>query len=132
MTTPSTPPTPPTARDVRVWIGARDFEMSLRFYDALGWTIAWTDGEGLAHLELAGHRFVLQDYYAKQWCENSMVTVDVDDASAWFEHVSGVLSAGTFGSARVSEPRREDYGAIVTYVWDPSGVLLHLTEWPDA
>ena len=23
----------------------------------------------------------------------------------------------------------EPYGALVTYVWDPSGVLLHLAQW---
>jgi hypothetical protein len=119
----------PHATDVRVWIPARDFAMSHAFYDALGWTTAWTDGEGLAQLELAGHRFMLQDFYVKQWANNSMITVDVADATAWFEHATTVIANGSFGEARVAPPKVEDFGATVTFVWDPSGVLLHFTQW---
>ena len=31
----------------------------------------------------------------------------------------------------VDGPKQEPYGALVTYVWDPSGILLHLAEWTD-
>lgn len=117
------------ATDVRVWIPARDFTTSHTFYNALGWTTAWTDGEGLAQLELAGHRFMLQDFYVEQWAHNSMITVDVADAAAWFEHATTVIDEGSFGDARVAAPKAEDFGATVTYVWDPSGVLLHFTQW---
>ena len=30
--------------------------------------------------------------------------------------------------ARVAEPQQQDWGALVTYVWDPCGVLLHFTQ----
>lgn len=118
-----------TASDVRVWIPARDFATSHAFYGALGWATAWTDGEGLAQLELAGHRFMLQDFYVKQWAHNSMISIDVADAAAWFDHAEQVIGRGSYGEARVAPPKREDFGATVTYVWDPSGVLLHFTEW---
>jgi hypothetical protein len=32
----------------------------------------------------------------------------------------------------VAAPKQEPYGACVTYVWDPSGVLLHLAQWDRA
>lgn len=115
--------------DVRAWIPARSFDTSLSFYTALGWTIAWSDGGGLAQLELAGHRVMLQDFYVKEWADNSMITIDVADAAAWFDHVTAVLAAGSFDGARAAPPKVEDFGATVTYVWDPSGVLLHFTEW---
>ncbi len=117
------------ATDVRVWIPARDFATSHRFYNALGWETAWTDGEGLAQLQLAGHRFMLQDFYVEPWAHNSMVTIDVADAAAWFAHATAVIEDGDFEDARVAPPKVEDFGAIVTYVWDPSGVLLHFTQW---
>ena len=41
-----------------------------------------------------------------------------------------MLAGGAFGDARVAEPKLEDWGATVTYVWDPCGVLLHFTEFP--
>jgi uncharacterized glyoxalase superfamily protein PhnB len=120
------------AHDVRVWIPARDFSMSHAFYNALGWSTAWTDGGGLAQLELAGYRFMLQDFYVEQWAHNSMVTVDVADANAWYAHAAAVIADGSFGDARVAPPQEQDFGAVVTYVWDPSGVLLHFTQWTDA
>ena len=80
-------------------------------------------------MELAGHRFMLQDHYVKDWAENSMLTVVVDDATAWHRRVSTALAGGDLGPARVAEPRHESWGATVTYVWDPCGVLLHFTEF---
>ena len=34
-----------------------------------------------------------------------------------------------FPGARVQPPKLQPYGALVTFVHDPSGVLLHLCEW---
>jgi len=31
--------------------------------------------------------------------------------------------------ARVQPPKRQPYGAVVTFVHDPTGVLLHLCQW---
>lgn len=83
--------------------------------------------EGLAEIELADARLYLQKFYAKEWAENFMIYVDVKDADAWHRHVKNVLEH-EFPGARVAEPRDEDYGARVTYVWDPSGVLLHFAQ----
>ena len=112
----------------KTFVGARDFEVSRDFYLALGWTLNWED-DGLAELELDGHPFLLQRYYNKDWCENSMLHVTVEDATAWYKHAKAAIEARKFkGSPRVSEPRDEDYGALVTYIWDPSGVLLHMAQ----
>lgn len=51
--------------------------------------------------------------------------------SACAERIKEPLASGRFPGARVSQPKRESYGAIVTYVWDPAGVLLHLAQWAD-
>jgi catechol 2,3-dioxygenase-like lactoylglutathione lyase family enzyme len=105
-----------------------DLEKSRAFYRALGWAEIWSDGE-LALLSLAGRQMMLQDRYVKDWAENFMLTVEVASADDWYAHVSDVLAAGGYGGARVSEPRDEGW-ARVTYVWDPSGVLLHFAEFP--
>jgi catechol 2,3-dioxygenase-like lactoylglutathione lyase family enzyme len=117
-----------TVTDVRPFLPAADFERSLAFYTALGWTTVWSD-ESLALLSLAGHQLMLQDYYVREWAENWMLVVEVADAAAWHDHVGSVLASGDFGDARVAAPEHQDYGATVTYVWDPCGVLLHFTEW---
>ncbi len=114
--------------DVRPFVPAEDFQRSLAFYTALGWTTLWSDGGGLALLSLGGRQIMLQDFYVKDWAENSMLVVEVADAAAWHRHVERCLAEGDFGNARVAEPQQQDWGALVTYVWDPCGVLLHFTQ----
>lgn len=116
-----------SVQDVRTFVPAADFAVSRDFYLALGWQELWTDGS-LSLLELAGHRFMLQDFYVREWAENSMVTVEVSDAAAWYAHVSSVLERHEYGDARVAAPRTEDWGALVTHVWDPCGVLYHFAQ----
>ncbi len=119
---------PLAVTDVRPFVPADDFEVSLAFYTALGWSTLWTDGESLALLSLGGSQMMLQNFYVKDWAENSMLVVEVADARAWHRHVEGVLADRSYGSARVAEPQQQDWGALVTYVWDPCGVLLHITQ----
>ena len=113
--------------DVRPFVPAEDFEQSLAFYTSLGWTTLWTDRQGLALLSIGGRQMMLQDLYVRDWAENSMLVVEVADAAAWYRHVQLILADGDFGDARVAEPKQQDWGALVTYVWDPCGVLLHFT-----
>lgn len=108
---------------------AKDFAVSKAFYEALGWSTIWTDDDGLALMELGGYRFMLQNYYVQQWAENSMLTIVVSDAAAWYQRVSTALAGDRFAGARADEPKVQDWGATVTYVWDPSGVLLHFTQF---
>jgi hypothetical protein len=56
---------------------------------------------------------------------------DLNDADAWKQHVSTLAEDEKFKDVRVEGPKQEPYGALVTYAWDPSGVLLHLAEWTD-
>lgn len=117
-----------TIREQRPFIGSLDFAMSRAFYEALGWSVQYID-DHLALLAHGDHRFYLQAHYQKDWVENTMLHLSVDDAHAWHAHVQQVLASGSFGQARVAPPRLEPYGAWVTYVWDPAGVLLHLAQW---
>ena len=117
--------------DVRPFVPARDFPRSHRFYEALGWTTVWS-GDGLALLQVGEHRVYLQDFYVREWAENSVLVITVDDPVAWHDHVESVLVDGDFGDAHVAAPKVEDWGATVTYVWDPSGVLLQLAKMPEA
>ena len=117
----------PDAQDVKAFVPAKNFNESLAFYQAMGWKLNWQNG-GLAELELAGCRFFLQDFYFKKLAENFMLYINVNSAQAWWDHVSTVLEGGDYPTARAQEPKHETYGATVTYVWDPSGVLLHFAE----
>lgn len=118
------------ARDIRPFVPAKDFDISKDFYVSLGFTLKWSDAN-LALLEMAGQRFYLQRYYVKEWAENCMLHITVADAQACARQIAELLAEGRFPGARVSEPKQEHYGARVTYVWDPAGVLLHLAQWTE-
>ena len=113
--------------DIRPFIGSKDFDTSRDFYTAIGWNLNWDNGN-LAELELGGSRLYLQAYYQRKWCENSMLHVTVRSAQAWYDHVKNVLGDREYGAARIAPPKSEDYGALVTYIWDPVGILLHMAE----
>ena len=117
-----------TISDVRPFIPAKDFELSKAFYVALGWTIKWSDDD-LALLETNDYRFYLQRHYVKAWADNAMLHVSVDDAKACHAQIAEIIASGRFPGARVAEPKHEPYGALVTFVWDPTGVLLHFAQW---
>ncbi|MGQ0553000.1 MAG: hypothetical protein ACT4PU_07245 [Planctomycetota bacterium] len=111
-----------TIRDFKVYMPAKDFELSKRFYTALGFTMTpgWGD---TADFELNGHRFRLQDYYVKDWANNFMVVIGVDDVQAWHQHAKALVESGEFRGSRVKEPEAVD-DSLVLHVWDPTGVLL--------
>jgi len=57
-----------------------------------------------------------------------MLHLRVADAFEVYSQLHTVLAEHTFGSARVRSPELQDYGALVTFLWVPSGVLWHLAE----
>lgn len=113
--------------DLKTFVGTKDFDVSRDFYVALGWRVNFEEGE-LAELELCDQRFYLQRYYQKEWCNNSMLYLSVDDATAWHEKIESVLAAKAYGAARTKPPAPADYAKLVTHMWDPSGVLWHLAQ----
>ena len=123
---------PPKASDIKVFVPAMDFVQSTKFYEAMGWNVNWrADDDSLAEPELAGSRLYLQNYYNEDWANYFMMHITVDDAQAWWKHASRVIEDGGYQPARVREPQEQSYGALVTFVWDPSGVLLHFAQYHD-
>jgi catechol 2,3-dioxygenase-like lactoylglutathione lyase family enzyme len=117
----------PAAQALEVFVPAKDFARSKRFYEALGWRLDWEEGD-VAQLELAGVRFLLQNLFEPIWASCFAIDIRVPDADAWARHARAVLAAGDFPGTKVEGPREESWGFRVAYVWDPSGVLLHFAE----
>ncbi len=108
--------------DFKVYVPAKDFEQSKRFYTALGFKMSEGWG-GTADFELNGHRFRLQDYYVADWANNFMIVMGVDDVEAWHQHVRKIAASGEFDNIRIKPPETVD-SSLVLHAWDPSGVLL--------
>jgi predicted lactoylglutathione lyase len=118
------------ATDVKVFVPAKNFQDSLQFYTALGWKLNFrAENDDIAELELADCRFYLQNYYNKAWANNFMLHITVQDAQSWHDHAATVIEQGKWKHARLQAPQEQPYGALVTHVWDPSGVLLHFAQF---
>ena len=116
------------AFDLKAFVGTRDFGLSKAFYLAAGFEIHW-ESETLIEFGVSGCRFLLQDYYEKSWCENMMMHLTVEDAEGWYSRIAEVLADRKYGAAKTQAPQREERGALVTYFWDPSGVLWHIAQF---
>jgi uncharacterized glyoxalase superfamily protein PhnB len=117
----------PAASDLKVFVPAKDFALSKRFYAALGFHPNWEEGD-LAEFEIWGVRFLLQNLYEPTWAGYFMMHIRVDDAAGWARHAQAVIASGDYPGTKVEGPRDESWGFRVTYVWDPSQVLLHFAE----
>lgn len=112
----------PTIKELLVYTPAKDFELSKRFYAALGFTLTEAYA-GDVDCRLGGAAFRLQNYYKKDWAENFMMLFPVEDVQAWFEHVKPIIDSGEYSDTRYSEPESAGDSRIF-HVWDPSGILL--------
>ena len=114
-------------RAFRPFLPGKDFEKSLRFYKAIGFE-AYQLGETLAELRLGPHAFLLQGYYVKEWAENMMMHVLVEDVDTWWRHIDSLALARQFDVSPPAPPKIEPWGLTVAYVFDPSGVLWHFAQ----
>jgi len=114
-------------RSFRPFLPAKDFETSLRFYEAIGFK-AYRLGDTLAELSLGTDAFLLQSYYVKEWAENTVMHVLVNDVQTWWEHIKSLDLANQFGVSAPAPPRVQPWGLTVAYVFDPTGILWHFAE----
>ncbi|MES2603775.1 MAG: VOC family protein [Pseudomonadota bacterium] len=117
----------PTGNEaVRPYLPAKDFELSKRFYEKLGFEKV-LDGE-VAIFRLGGSGFLLQRYYSKEWAENCMLQLMVDDLDQWWAHIQSLNLAAEFGVPPPKPPAMQPWGLRIAYVIDPAGVLWHVAQ----
>lgn len=66
---------------LRPFVPAKDFDLSKRYYQALGFRLTHED-DSIAILKFDSFSFILQNYYAKEFAENFMVQLLVRDVDA--------------------------------------------------
>jgi uncharacterized glyoxalase superfamily protein PhnB len=110
----------------RPFLPAKDFDLSKRFYEALGFTKMLDDE--VAIFRIGGSSFVLQNYFQENWAENFMMQLMVDDLDAWWTHVSSLDLPTRFGVPAPRPPEVQPWGLRIAYMVDPSGVLWHVAQ----
>jgi catechol 2,3-dioxygenase-like lactoylglutathione lyase family enzyme len=110
----------------RPFLPAKDFELSKAFYEALGFE-KLLDGD-VAIFRMGPSGFILQRSYQKEWAENLMMQLMVDDLDAWWRHIVALDLPGRFNAQAPRAPAMQPWGLRIVYVFDPSGVLWHIAE----
>lgn len=111
----------------RPFLPSRDFELSKRFYQALGFQTL-LDSSEVAIFSMGTSGFLLQRRYQKQWAENCMMQLMVDDLDSWWGHIVSLDLPSRFGVQPPKSPAFQPWGLRIAYLVDPCGVLWHVAE----
>ena len=112
---------------LRVFLPAKDFEVSFRFYVELGFE-ATRLSDALASMQLGVFSFFLQKYDAEGFAEHFMMQMLVQDLDAWWSRIVTLDLASAYGVPAPQPPALQPWGLRVSYVVDPTGVLWHIAE----
>jgi catechol 2,3-dioxygenase-like lactoylglutathione lyase family enzyme len=126
--TPLTYKMPPSAKSIRPFIGARDYDASRRFYQALGFeeTVLSPAMSVFEVNDTVG--FYLQNAYVKDWVDNTMIFLEVDDVRSYFQELQALGLPDQYPGVRLIPVREEAWGR-ECFLHDPSGILWHIGEF---
>lgn len=115
------------AKSIRPFIGAKDFEISSKFYQDLGFeqTIL---SPGFSVFKSDGLAFYLQDAYVKDWVDNTMVFMEVDDVESFWNQLVALDLPAKYEGVRQTPIRVESWGS-ECFLHDPSGILWHFGQF---
>lgn len=111
---------------IRAFLPSKDFDLSKGFYEALGFEKV-LDSE-VAIFNAGSGGFILQRYFQKDWAENTMLQLMVDDLDAWWERISRLDLPARFGVQPPKPPSMQSWGLRVAFIFDPAGVLWHVCQ----
>jgi predicted enzyme related to lactoylglutathione lyase len=118
---------PSPVTNLMPFVPARDYELAKQFYTELGFTINFTNPQ-ISELQVGSFRFLLQPFYVADHAGNFMMSLAVEDADAWWEHIQRVKLAGKYPGILCKPPAVQPWGLRVLYLSDPSGVLWHIND----
>lgn len=117
-----------SAKSIRSFIGAQNFEQSRNFYTDLGFTESiLSDSFSFFSIdEKLG--FYLQDYYLKDWIDNSMLFLEVNNVEEHWNYVQGLDLTSKYKTVKLVPIKVNDWGWEY-FLHDPSGILWHFGEF---
>jgi catechol 2,3-dioxygenase-like lactoylglutathione lyase family enzyme len=114
-------------KSIRPFIGAKDFQISRSFYSDLGFqeTVLEHNFSVFRKDEIA---FYLQDYYAKEWIDNTMIFIEVYDVDSYYQKLSDLNLPNKYPDVKLVPIRDLEWGR-ECFLHDPSGILWHFGEF---
>ncbi len=114
---------------IRPFVPAKDFALSKRFYQALGFRVTLEEGP-VAILKLGSFSFILRDAYAPGAGETQMIQLLVRNADSFWAGIDFTALMNDFPIKPPQPPAMQPWGLKVGFIHDPSDVLWHVAEAP--
>ncbi len=116
------------ARSIRAFVGAKNFELSRRFYKDLGFQ-EFLISHNMCYFEIKENvGFYLQDAYVADWVGNTMLFLEVEDVAQYYADLQRLELPQKYDGVRLLPVRHETWGK-ECFLHDPSGVLWHFGEF---
>lgn len=108
---------------IRPFIGARDFKESRSFYRDLGFDEIIL-ANNFSYFKMQQTGFYLQDAYVKDWIDNTMIFMEVEDVDSFYNELKALNLTDTYKNVKLVPTRHYDWGK-ECFLHDPSGILWH-------
>ena len=116
------------AKSIRTFIGAKNYNESRKFYQELGF-VESVISEKMSYFKVDEKLgFYLQDYFVKDWVNNSMIFLEVDDVGRVWTELNKLGLHEKYDFVRLTPVKEYDWGR-ECFMHDPSGVLWHFGEF---
>lgn len=115
------------AISIRPFIGAKDFDISRSFYRDLGFQEKVLF-HNMSYFHTHGLGFYLQDAYVKDWIDNTMIFMEVENTERYWTELSALNLTAKYENVKLTPIRTEDWGK-ECFLHDPSGILWHFGEF---
>ena len=112
--------------ELKVFVPAKDFELSKQFYQDIGFTLA-SDTDGIAYFHHENVSFLLQNFYMKELAENFMMHLLVENVDAWWKEIQERKISEKYG-VKILPPEQRPWRMRDFVHLDPSGVLWRIAE----
>jgi catechol 2,3-dioxygenase-like lactoylglutathione lyase family enzyme len=113
-----------TTVEVKTFVPARDLDQSKKFYQHLGFELAWSDGS-LAYFRHGNSSFLLQNLYNKDHADNFMMHLLVVDVEAWWQHVRDQDLMNNY-NIKAEPPVNRPWGIRDFIISDPNGIVWRI------
>lgn len=114
-------------KSIRPFIGAQNFELSRSFYRDLGFEET-VISPGMSVFKTGELAFYLQDAYVKDWVDNSMIFLEVDDVARFWNELAALKLIEKYKTVKLVPIKTYDWGR-ECFIHDPSGILWHIGEF---
>jgi len=114
-------------KSIRPFLGCKNFELARSFYRDLGFeeVVLFNNMSLFKNQDLG---FYLQDAYVKDWIDNTMVFMEVENVAQFWDELTALNLDKKYEKVRLVPIRHADWGS-ECFLHDPSGILWHFGEF---